>query len=106
MAAHDLYGIVSEDIEKAKDLLEDILQVTFEGRESSYIGEYYIHKRSDGERFKLIINKDPLDSSPQEANFSEYLILLYVKNTNRSTDLQQIISKVTDKVILLRHRES
>jgi hypothetical protein len=49
--------------------------------------------RSDSENFVLKLNIDPLDGDPVEQNYASYKILLYVNATNRSADIEKVISQ-------------
>jgi len=49
--------------------------------------------KSDSENFVLKLNTDPFDGDPVEQNYASYKILLYVNATNRSTEIEKLISQ-------------
>lgn len=74
--------------------MEIALGETFEERDSSYQGGiYYMWGRSDSANFALKFNIDPFDVDQVEQNYSSYKILLYVNATNRSADIEKVISQ-------------
>jgi hypothetical protein len=106
MAAYDIYGMDLTNIVNAKDLMESLLGVNFEERESDYqAGIYYRAGCGSEENFVIKKNLDPYDGEPVEPQFQEYKILLYINNTLRSLKLQNTISVGNSKVVLLRHSE-
>lgn len=91
---YDVYGAEKSCLLSAKSDLERALEETFEERHSSYQGGiYYMWGRSDSENFVLKLNIDPFDGDPVEQNYASYKILLYVNATNRSTDIEKVISQ-------------
>ena len=106
MKTYDLYGFLLGDINKAKETLENVLSIKFEGRDSSYHGEYFKwNEECSDENLILKHNIDTIDEEPVEMTFAEYPILLYVNNTLRSVDLQGVIAQKAKEFILLRHEK-
>lgn len=104
MATYDLYGSLSKDIHAAKHILELALGIKFEGRDSWYQGGGYFQWGSaGGEHFVLKRNSDPIDDVPSEMSFPAYKILLYLNDTVRSTELQEIICQGDTSFVALRH---
>lgn len=100
---YDLYGAEKSCLLSARSDLERALGETFEERDSSYQGGiYYMWGRSDSENFVLKLNIDPFDGDPVEQDYASYKVLLYVNATNRSSDIEKLISQVS-VFKLLRH---
>lgn len=101
-AAYDLYGIGTETLDDAKELISSLLAIAFVQRDSSYIGIYFHATGQGAETFKLRENLDPMDSDPAEPDFADHRFLLYVDGSVRG---QQIRSEMEGhpRVILLRH---
>ncbi|WP_449124234.1 hypothetical protein [Pseudomonas viridiflava] len=100
---YDLYGAEESCLLSARIEVERALGETFEERDSSYQGViYYMWGRSGSENFVLKLNIDPFDGDPVEQNYAGYKILLYVNATNRSTDIEKMISQ-EGGFKLLRH---
>ncbi|MCU0124080.1 hypothetical protein N8H41_08830 [Pseudomonas vlassakiae] len=91
---YDLYGAEKSCLLSARSDVEKALGETFEERDSSYQGGvYYMWGKSDSENFVLKLNADPFDGDPVEQNYASYKILLYVNATNRSTEIEELISQ-------------
>lgn len=106
MATYDLYGVEGDDLRQAKELVERLLKLNFEERESGYkAGTYYCFGSFGEENFELKLNLDSLDNEPAEQGYPEFKMLLYVNNTSRSMELQQTLSNVDNRVILLRRED-
>ncbi|SDS86431.1 hypothetical protein [Pseudomonas trivialis] len=100
---YDLYGAEKSCLLSARSDLERALGETFEERDSSYQGGiYYMWGRNDSENFVLKLNIDPFDGDPVEQDYASYKVLLYVNATNRSSDIEKLISQVS-VFKLLRH---
>ena len=106
MAIYDLYGINASSIEEAKSLVERLLSIQLEERESSYHrGPYFAHGQIGHENFEIKFNMDPFEDVPNEDDFPDHEFLLYVNNTGRSNELQAALGKGGDVVSLLRHED-
>lgn len=106
MATNDLYGCLVPTLEESKSLLEKILDITFEARDSLYHGEYYHYGNNAEEHFLLKNNVDPFDGEPAEINFADYPILLYVNRTTRSSELRNLFDRALGKFPLLRQKDA
>ena len=72
MATYILYGS-KVSLTKAKEILEELLTLQFEARESEYQGGEYFHAGCMiAESFELKRNVDPFDGDPVEMNFPEF----------------------------------
>jgi hypothetical protein len=104
-----LYGLETDDLEKAREGLEKGLSISFEPHDSSYLGEYYLFKGADGEQIRLRRNLDPQDGSPAEPDYKTKALLLDVSNlvegSPRLTEVENLIRKIIPKLELLK-RES
>lgn len=99
----DLYGAEKTCLLSARSDLERALGETFEERDSSYqSGIYYMWGRGDSENFVLKLNIDTFDGGSVEQNCASYKVLLYVNATNRSSDIEKMISQGSG-FKLLRH---
>lgn len=106
MSFYDLYGIEAASLHDAKLVLENLLVVSFEERDSIYYGgTYYSFGNEDGEYFILKENRDPFEDEPYEDNFPDSKLLLYVNETTRSDELREALAKGGDAIILLRHED-
>ncbi|CAM5352388.1 hypothetical protein MAUB1S_06080 [Mycolicibacterium aubagnense] len=104
MAIYDLYGIEAESLDDAKMLLEGLLEISFEGRESLFHGEYYAARGESAESFMLKENRDPFEDVPVEDDFPDSKFLLYVDETNRSNELRDALAKAGGAIVFLRHQ--
>ena len=105
MAMYDLYGCESDDIHAAKKLLEEVLSINFDLRNSEYQGgEYFQWGRTSGEHFVLKRNIDPIDGGAAEMSFSAHKVLLYLNDTPHSKDLREKIQQGAKSFVVLRQR--
>lgn len=105
MATYILYGSKVSPAE-AKGILEELLTLQFEARESDYQGGEYFHAGSmTGEDFELKKNVDPYDGDPVEMKFPEFPTLLYINATSRSEELRKIVEHARGGFALLRHED-
>ncbi len=102
MKTYDLYGFTHDDLEAARVAVEQALGIRLEPHESFYIGDYYRLGTVGEENFELRRNVDPLDGEPAEQAFPEIGVLLYVNGTERSGELEQILSTKIPGLRLLR----
>ena len=106
MNSFDLYGWKNSDMESTKLKVENVLGIKFELHESAYHGgDYYLYGKLEEENFSLEHNKDLDEDEPAEADFSEYILLLYVNRTKRSKQIRDLIEAGIDDVEFLRHED-
>lgn len=99
----DLYGFKGATIHSARKYVEGILGVSLVEKESAYHGGiYYVLKTSESGSFVLKENADPFDGGAVEQKFSDFLILLYVNGTKRSSELKVLLQS-EGEAFLLRH---
>jgi capsid portal protein len=105
MAIYDLYGIKSTTINDARDLVERLLSLKFEEHDSDYHrGQYFLCGQMGQENFEIKVNLDPYEDVPNEDDFPEYEILLYVNDTPRSGELRAALTSSAD-IKPLRHED-
>lgn len=105
MATYILYGS-KVSLTKAKEILEELLTLQFEARESEYQGGEYFHAGCMiAESFELKRNVDPFDGDPVEMNFPEFPTLLYINESSRSEELIKSLALADRDFILLRHED-
>lgn len=77
MIAFDIYGFLTDDLNRMKVLLERELQVEFVGHESLNRGEYYLCRLNGGEKFSLQRNWDPENEEHFREKFATFPSLLF-----------------------------
>lgn len=103
MAIYDLYEVKASSISEAKELVEQA-GISLEERESSYHrGPYFAYGEIGRENFELKINLDPYEDAPNEEEFPDSELLLYINNTPRSDELKEKILGSSERFTLLRH---
>ncbi len=102
----DLYGLQVSDLSEAKTLVENTLALNLLGHESSYCGEYYRSHAVDvdDENFILQKNYDEFEDEWTEESFVDFPILLFVNDTERSSEIASLFENEKG-VVLLRHQE-
>jgi hypothetical protein len=105
MTTYILYGS-KLSLAEAKEILEQILTLQFEARDSDYQGGEYFHAGSmTGEDFELKKNIDLYDGDPLEMNFSEFPTLLYINDTSRPEVLIKLVGPDYGVFTLLRNEK-
>ncbi|MDX4948063.1 hypothetical protein [Providencia manganoxydans] len=105
MSFYDLYAFNGLCINEAKTIIEHVLDIKFEERESSFQGGlYYLSGSKGSENFILKKNVDPFDGEPSEMEHPESDILFYINDTNRNENLKHILFD-TNRFVLLRTEE-
>lgn len=85
MIYYELYGFTLNDIESARKIVEDSLNISFEIRDSFYVGDYYKYKNDRGEEFFIKENKESFEEGEEdyrEPDFKDFPILLYIDESN------------------------
>lgn len=96
---YDLYGSKRQDIQELRGMLEKKLGVSFEARESGYMGgEYFRSGALGSEEFVLRRNVDAStpDLEVVYEEFSDYPVILEVNATDRADELSQILTSMPD----------
>ena len=102
----DLYGFTTDNLEAARTEIEHALGIRLAAHESLYHGGDYYRLGSLGEEhFILQRNIDLIDSEPLESEFSEKKVLLYINETGRPEELEQLLTtKIHGLQLLRRHK--
>ncbi|WP_141098339.1 hypothetical protein [Rhodoblastus acidophilus] len=108
MSTVELYGVETHSILEAKKLIESLLSVVLEERFSSFYrgGTYLYYEGMREESLKIVINLDPYDDEPLEEAYPYVNIIMYVKSSNRFSDLPRILTNAPSGVIKLLRRET
>jgi hypothetical protein len=104
MHQYDLYG-TQLSIYEAANILENLLNLKFEERESSFTGVYLTTDFMATEKFKVITNLDPIDGEPAELDYPPYRTLLYISGTNRSQEIHLNITQQNSHAFTLLKSE-
>ena len=99
--ASDLYGVVTDSLDRARTMVEETLDIQMEARDSHYLGPYYLAKNGD-ERLTLRINYDSHEREWAEPEFEDTPYLLYVELTRRHQEVGKSLLQ-SDRIRLLRH---
>ncbi|MDX2140791.1 MAG: hypothetical protein SF123_22090 [Chloroflexota bacterium] len=106
---YDTYGFENDDIESLVWELGNVLRVTFERRDSSFLGDYFRARGINQETFQLLFNHNTADEDMDEDDywhepeFKSYPVLLRVNNTSRPQHIFDIISRLNHlRVALLK----
>jgi hypothetical protein len=104
MEIYDLYGLLSNDIERLANDLEHILGIQWSSRHSLYLGDYY---KSGGreENFILQYNFNDLEEEWIAPDFKEYPILLYVTST-RASEIETLLRRSGLQSFVLLQRKT
>jgi len=106
VAIYDLYAVEAASIGEARTLIEGLLSTSLEEHESSFHrGPYYSRGQMGEENLELKLNLDPYEDEPNEDEFPDRAILLYVNKTGRSSELNEALSKSNGAVFLIRHED-
>lgn len=84
------FGIRDCDLESAREQIQRILGVQFEGHESSYWGEYYLAKTASGESVQLAPNRNEAEEELNEPDFPDVLLLVNVTDILDDDRLAQL----------------
>jgi hypothetical protein len=102
--AVDLYAAPTSDLEGARRLFEDKLQVALGLHDSSWRGgDYYLGFGIGNERFTLQHNRLGRDEVSEE-EFRDADIILYVEGTTRSSEILGLLEAIGFR--RLRHKET
>lgn len=99
--AYDLYGTKVLSPASLCEHVSRVLNISFEGRDSSYLGEYYLAGNLGAEHFKIQVNT-ALDDEAPEVDYLEYSVLLYVNGTLRADPLKGRLASIEGLTFLRR----
>jgi len=96
-------GISNSDIKSVKAKLEDILEITFEERESSYKGKYFHCKLTDSQKIELGSNFE--DGDWKEDKYKDYQLLLELSCLKNTAEVTSKILQNIDRSIFIKALE-
>ena len=103
LKVYDLYGTTIVELNEAKIVVETVLGLELKAHESGYhCGEYFRLNDVGEEHFILQRNFDDFENEWTEESFSQYLILLYVNETERSDKIRALLEQ-SNNFVLLEH---
>ncbi|WP_335991791.1 hypothetical protein [Glycomyces sp. MUSA5-2] len=76
----NLYGVKGGDAEAVAAALEPVIGHRFEGRDSSFYGDYWAADFGDDVQIRVIPQVDP-SGDLQVEDFPEYQVLIYIDGT-------------------------
>ncbi len=108
----DLYGLSGDDLAAARRLVEDLLPIKLESRESLYQGGHYYFCECEQGVIRLQRNVDLLwqigDATEErwaEPKFPEYPILLYVEGGPDATLFRNELTRGSSGVVHLKREQ-
>jgi len=105
MKTYDLYGYDDQDIESARQAIQDAFGIVLKAHESSYhCGAYYRLGDIGTEHFILQRNYDDFEKEWTEDAFQKYPLFLYVNETARAEDLEKKLTS-NQRFKLLRREQ-
>lgn len=98
-----VYGFTGLELEQAKTLMEQALDVRLSLHESLYRGGAY-YRLVDEDEVELVIqrNYDCLDEELTESEFPEITVLLYLDGAGRAEALNYRLERDVKAAVLLR----
>jgi hypothetical protein len=97
----------ANDLAALAELLDEVLGITFQERESShYGGTYYLAHPSDSETIRLYRNRDAFDGQPLVGSADDYPSLLRLVYTPRAPEalLRDVQARVHAEAQVLSRR--
>lgn len=86
-----LFGMADADLSRAGSLIERIVDIRLEMRDSYYRGgDYYLWKGTDVE-LTLQLNYDCLDEDLAEEDFPDSKILVYLSGSERAHEIASLL---------------
>ena len=101
---YDLYGVECNDIETARFVIEDLLNMSMIAHDSIYRGVYYRFNSVGQENFILQNNYNDFEEEWTEKRYSKYPLLLYVNETQRSSEVASLLQS-DNRVVRLKSQE-
>jgi hypothetical protein len=102
MKIYDLYGLNVDNIESAKLLIESVVGVRFELRDSMYIGDYYLSELTQEENYVIRYNYYEPEGWEKE-QYKDFKVLFYANCPKNPEELHRKMSSCSDVVCML-HR--
>ena len=106
MSCYDLYGFKVKDINIAKEIVENALSIQMEGRDSDFVGDYFMFKSDEGEEFVIKENYDEDEGAFREPDYQYSPILLYIdESTEERVKSYELTLLAHEEVELLRRED-
>lgn len=100
MTTFDLYGTSALTPAQLRDRLTSVLEISFQERESSYLGIYYAGGDTRGEHFRIL---DNVHQDPEERPYTDIPdtpVLLEVNATDRPDAIRRLLGAVPELSLL------
>ena len=102
---YDTYGFAAATLEELAPLLQQVLGLPFQERESSYYaGEYYLYQPSYGQEIRLYRNHDPVTDSWVREQYRDYAVILEVSGLDTMDEIRQRVLTGLPGAVLLASR--
>jgi hypothetical protein len=98
----DTYGFTGTTLEDAAPLVQQVLGLQLQERDSSYYaGTYYLYNQSYGQELRLYSNKDPVDGSWVREEYRDYAVILEVSGLSNMDEIKRKLMSGVKGVVLL-----
>ena len=85
MIVEAVYGMKASDLEDARNILDQLLDVKGEARENSSMGgDYYLYEGSSGSEVYVMKNEEPEDGTPLFDETAGWGFILQIVNSGDS----------------------
>lgn len=106
MSCYDLYGFKAKDINLVKEIVEKALNIHMVGRESDFVGDYFMFKSDEDEELVIKENYDEDEDAFREPDYQGSLILLYIdESTEERVKSYELALLANEGVELLRRED-
>jgi hypothetical protein len=85
-----MYGFGNLDIDMARELVSNLLNVELKKREGLHFGVYYLSETPTGS-LTLRENVDPFDFEPIERDYPDHRVLLFAYDMTRPDDIWALL---------------
>jgi hypothetical protein len=99
---YDTYGFAATRLEEVAPLVQQILGLQLEERDSGYYaGTYYLHEQSYGRELKLYRNHDHVRGSWVREQYRDYAVILEVSDLDNMDEIRQRLMNGLEGAVLL-----
>ncbi|MCH9806593.1 MAG: hypothetical protein K0U74_02570 [Alphaproteobacteria bacterium] len=104
MEIYATFGLATQDIEEAKGWLQDILELSAQGGDNDYHGDYYSFGEFGGEYVKLCsgVSEDEDGKYPTDHDFPDESLLMYLSGAKEGSAILKAIESRPDRFEKLR----
>jgi hypothetical protein len=106
MPMNDLYGFPESALETVRASVEQALGIALVKHNTIYRGEHYVCGECGAETFLLQANWEAIDGELMEDQFPDMGVLLYVHSSDRTTQIERLLTSRTSARLLARQQES